>query len=60
MRAVQRGSGRLQALALVTVITLTSCASWIPLQDLPSGDLKGRVVVQWDHEDHFIYLKPSS
>lgn len=55
-----RGAGRFQALALLAVTTLASCVPWIPSEDLPSGDLKGRVIVQWDHEDHFIYLKQSN
>jgi hypothetical protein len=55
-----RGVDWHKALALSALIALASCASWIPLEDLPSGYLKGRVVVQWDHEDHFIYLKQSN
>ncbi len=52
-------SGRFLAFAFLAVTALAGCV-WIPLEDLPSGDLKGHVVVQWDHEDHFIYLKQQS
>jgi Protein of unknown function (DUF1353) len=60
MRPRPRGIGLLRALALVVLMILAGCAPWVPIDNLPSGELKGHVVVQWDHEDHFIYLKQSN
>lgn len=60
MNLSSRDSNWLRILVLIGATALTSCALWLPLGDLPSGDLKGHVVVQWDYEDHFIYLKQQS
>ncbi len=55
-----RRRGWLHALAFLGATTLAGCVLGIPLEDLPSGILKGHVVVQWDGEDRFIYLKQQS
>ena len=48
---------RLSALGLIVAATVAGCASFISYGD---GILKGRVVVQWDRQDKFIYIKGSN
>jgi len=55
-RITLRGCGGLRVLAAVFLTALAGCATWVTYGD---GSLKGHVVVQWDREDKFIYLKTS-
>jgi hypothetical protein len=59
MRSWPRGSGALLLLALSILPALAGCAAWIRYEDIGDGDLKGRLLVQWDREDRFIYRKQS-
>jgi len=44
----------LSMLGLLTAILAAGCASFTSYGD---GILKGRVLVQWDRQDEFIYIK---
>jgi len=50
------GSPTLQIFALIPLIVLAGCASWIR-EDVGQGELKGRVLVEWHRENGFIYRK---
>jgi hypothetical protein len=45
----------LRVLAALGVSPLAACGTWITRDDVKEGVLKGRVVVEWDSEDRFIY-----
>lgn len=43
-----------RAITLLTTLLLPACGVWIH-DDIPEGDLKGIVTVEWDKQDNFIY-----
>jgi hypothetical protein len=47
----------LSMLGLLTAVLAAGCASFTTYGD---GILKGRVLVQWDRQDEFIYVKASN
>jgi len=51
------GGKHLSMLGLLTAVFAAGCASFMTYGD---GDLKGRVLVQWDRQDEFIYIKGSN
>jgi uncharacterized protein DUF1353 len=55
MQGMTRRDG-LRALAVLAATPLAGCA-FIRREDIGTGDLKGRVVVEWSSEDKFIYRK---
>jgi hypothetical protein len=60
MRGKRQG-GRFGALTLVgfIIVLLAGCGTWIH-DDIPDGDLKGVVLVQWTSEDFFVYWKTNN
>jgi hypothetical protein len=55
MQSVTR-RGSLRALAGFSAVALAGCST-IAREDIKEGVLKGRVVVEWDRQDKFIYRK---
>jgi hypothetical protein len=43
-----------RAAALLATLVLAACGVWIH-DDIPEGDLKGIVTIEWDQQDNFIY-----
>jgi len=43
-----------RAAALLATLPLGACGVWIH-DDIPEGDLKGIVTIEWDKQDNFIY-----
>ncbi len=41
-------------MALLAILLLSACGVWIH-DDIPAGDLKGVVTIEWDRQDNFIY-----
>lgn len=54
---VQISGKHLSMLGLITAILTAGCVSFTTYGD---GILKGRVLVQWDQQDEFIYVKASN
>jgi uncharacterized protein DUF1353 len=47
--------GILSGIAAMAASPLSGCGTWIRYEDIGSGDLKGRVLVEWVGEDRFVY-----
>ena len=54
MQAPVSRRSSLKAIAALAASSLTGCVS-LPREDLAGGVLKGRVLVEWDRQDKFIY-----
>lgn len=42
--------------AVLLVLTLAGCGTWIS-DEIKDGELRGRVLIEWDSQDGFIYRK---
>jgi hypothetical protein len=54
MQSLMSRRSSLGVIAAIATAPLTGCVN-LPREDLDGGVLEGRVVVQWDREDKFIY-----